>query len=124
METSRKIIKEASHKGPYVLHIIVCPRLMTYWWRKALRKDSKLMFTIPTGFYVWPNMCHDTLYIYLITPATRRSNWKGQWIIREKPTVHFLYGEFGGGYKSGSGKDTTWNPFHKKVILPDAGIPC
>ena len=88
METSMHMIAESRHNRPYVLHIIVCPRFMTHFWRKVLRKYTNLMFTIPTGLSVWPNNFHETFYTSLILPIIRRRNLKGPWVVEESQ----LYG--------------------------------
>jgi len=36
-------------KRPHLAHIVVCPRLMTAYWRKLLHKQSDLVFTLPCG---------------------------------------------------------------------------
>ena len=77
MKTAREIIAEARHKKPYVWHRIFFPLSIKHLRRKYLMKDTHLMFTIPKNLSVWPTTFHDTLYITLILPIIRRSNWKG-----------------------------------------------
>ena len=37
------------HMRPDLLHIFICPRLMTQRWRKHLYKLSDVLFNIPAG---------------------------------------------------------------------------
>ena len=76
METAMEMFVEASHMRPYILHLIVCPIFMIHLWRKALRKDTILIFTLPIGLYVWPKTFHKPLCITVVLPIISRSNLK------------------------------------------------
>ena len=75
METSMDMITEAIHNSSYLLHVIVCPLLMTHLWRKALSKGANYMFAIPTGLPVFTNIFNEPLCIVLVLTIIKRSNW-------------------------------------------------
>jgi hypothetical protein len=72
-------------KRPHLAHIVVCPRLMTAYWRKLLHKQSDLVFTLPCGVRpaVWPQDMFEPLLVgvclpFLLTPP---------WSRRQTPSV-------------------------------------
>ena len=81
METAMDMVVEARKNRPYVSNILVLLRLMTHLWVKEFIKDSNPMLTIPIGWPVLTNTCHEPLYISLIILIIRISNLKGLWFI-------------------------------------------
>ena len=71
------------HKRPQAVHIFVCPRLMTYSWRKTLGKNSDILFTVPVGLPVWPASQHEPLVFGICLPLLSHRPWafKGSSIV-------------------------------------------
>jgi hypothetical protein len=63
---------KARHKRPHNLHLIVVPRLMTGYWRRALVRESDGCFEIRLGFELWPRCEFEPLIVFLCCPF--RSN--------------------------------------------------
>ena len=66
MEVVLEMIAEVIQKKTFVMHVFVCPLLMTHLWRKKLGKNMDLMFTITTGLSCWPYACHEYLLCAVI----------------------------------------------------------
>jgi hypothetical protein len=45
---------DARHTRPTTLHVIAIPNIMTYLWRKTLRKLADVMLLVPLGNNIWP----------------------------------------------------------------------
>jgi hypothetical protein len=63
------------HKRTDLLHVFICPRLMTSRWRKRLYKLSDLLFNIPADCHPWPADMHEPLVDGLILPFLSVSPW-------------------------------------------------
>jgi hypothetical protein len=62
------------HKRDDLSHIFLCPRLMTYAWRKRLMKICDVVFTIPPGSRTfWPSSEHEPLLLGLTLRFSPRS---------------------------------------------------
>ena len=61
---------------PWNAHFFVCPALMTYHWRKQLRKVADVVVTIPAGGDLWPASCHEPLVIGLTCPLLAYRPWR------------------------------------------------
>ena len=60
----------ARHMNPYVPNIFICPRLMTFGWRKSLYKTADTIFYISAGGRdFWPREMHEPLVVGLISPS-------------------------------------------------------
>jgi hypothetical protein len=63
---------KARHKRPDNLHLIVVPRLMTGYWRRAMARESDGCFEIRLGFELWPRTEFEPLIVFVCCPF--RSN--------------------------------------------------
>lgn len=69
------------HKRPSLLHLFVCPRLMTHLWRKRLFKTADVLFVLPAGHRntVWADSMFEPLLVGIclpflpVHPLSRRS---------------------------------------------------
>ncbi len=69
-------LAKVTHKHPNHMHLIVIPRLMTFMWRKMLKKISDLVFTIPAGSDIWPLTHFEPLIVGICLPLSRHPPWK------------------------------------------------
>ena len=70
-------LEEARHKRKQHNHIVVIPRLMTYAWRKRLRKICDLVFELPPGARAhWPLPEHEPLVVGLTLRFSASSPWQ------------------------------------------------
>lgn len=70
-------LTRARHMDSYSTHIIICPRLMAYNWRKSLSKRADTIFYIEPGSRdFWPSNMHEPLTIGLILPFSLKFPWQ------------------------------------------------
>ena len=70
-------LEEARHKRKQHNHIILVPRLMTFAWRKRLRKICDLVFELPPGARPdWPASEHEPLVVGLTLHFSASSPWQ------------------------------------------------
>jgi len=70
-------LEEARHKRKQHNHIILVPRLMTFAWRKRLRKICDLVFELPPGARPdWPASEHEPLVVGLTLRFSASSPWQ------------------------------------------------
>lgn len=82
----------AHHKRPGSTHIFLCPRLMTYRWRKQLFKVADVAFEVPTSSLVWPNDMFEPLVVAVCLPFIRHRPWR----LRRSPRLVGLERELRG----------------------------
>jgi hypothetical protein len=65
------------HKRPSLLHLFVCPRLMTHLWRKRLFKTADVLFVLPAGHRnaVWAYDMFEPLLVGICLPFLPASPW-------------------------------------------------
>jgi hypothetical protein len=65
------------HKRTDLIHVFICPRLMTSRWRKRVHKLSDLLFNILAGCHpeLWLADMHEPLVVGLILPFLSVSPW-------------------------------------------------
>jgi hypothetical protein len=81
------------HKRDDLSHIFLCPRLMTYAWRKRLMKICDVVFTIPPGSRTfWPSSEHEPLLLGLTLRFSPRSPWQ----VKRCPQFLAMAGELQG----------------------------
>ena len=74
--TMEELIR-SRHMNPRVPHIFVCPRLMTYGWRKSLMKTAGTIFYVAPGSKsFWPKEMHEPLLIDLVLPFIDVYPWQ------------------------------------------------
>jgi hypothetical protein len=59
---------KARHKRPNNVHLVVVPRLMTGYWRRALSRESDGCFEIRVGFELWPMSEFEPLIVFVCLP--------------------------------------------------------
>jgi hypothetical protein len=89
------------HKRPEIVHIFICPRLMTHRWRKRLFKLSDLVFNVPAGCRdgIWPASMFEPLVVGLILPFLSAPPW----LRRNTPPILDLAGQLRGVCSSPQG---------------------
>jgi hypothetical protein len=65
----------ARHTRPTTFLVIAIPNIMTYLWRKTLRKLANVMLLVPLGNNVWPSSMHKSLTITIVAPLLDRVPW-------------------------------------------------
>jgi hypothetical protein len=81
------------HKRNNLSHIFLCPRLMTYAWRKRLIKICDAVLSIPPGSRTfWPATEHEPLILGL----TLRFSPCSPWQVKRCPQFLALAGELHG----------------------------
>jgi len=71
-------------KRPHLNHVVVCPRLLTQYWRKRLFKIADLVLELPPGVLsAWPNDMHEPLLLGL----TLRFSFRPPWQLRQSPPL-------------------------------------
>jgi hypothetical protein len=66
---------EARHTRPHVFHFVLIPNLMTYKWRKSLRKAADVLITIRVGPSIWETNMHESLTLAILCPLIHRAPW-------------------------------------------------
>ena len=70
-------LNRARHINPDVPHLFLCPRLMTYMWRKSLNKIADSIFYVSPGSKsFWSCDMHEPLIIVFILPFSRSAPWQ------------------------------------------------
>jgi hypothetical protein len=63
-------------KRPSLLHVFLCPRLMTHLWRKKLFKVADVVLDLPPGpCAVWPAYMHEPLLLAFVFPILSCPPW-------------------------------------------------
>jgi hypothetical protein len=63
-------------KRPSLLHVFLCPRLMTNLWRKKLFKVADIVLELPPGpCAVWPACMHEPLLLGFVFPLLSCPPW-------------------------------------------------
>ena len=61
-------LRKSRHKRPDLIHIFVCPKLMTPLWRKHLLRTCCFSFYVDPGLAHWPDSMHESLLIAVYLP--------------------------------------------------------
>jgi hypothetical protein len=70
-------LRRARLKRQESTHVLVCPRLMTPYWRRQLHRVSDLVFEIPAGAVdCWPSSHHEPLVVAIVFPFLRFRPWQ------------------------------------------------
>jgi hypothetical protein len=67
---------EVKHIFPNSKHVLICPSLMTGYWRKQLGKLADTLFTIKEKTCIWRKGMHEPLTIAFVCPLLSISLWK------------------------------------------------
>jgi hypothetical protein len=81
METVVEMFNEDRIAHPHIPHVFVVPRLMTHLWRKQLRKDADLLFTVACGASFWPSSMHEPLIVLIAFPFAHVPRYHGPWTV-------------------------------------------
>ena len=72
-----KLLAHSRHFNPYTSHVFVCPRLMTYTWRKMLLKTADSVFYVSPGCRsFWSCDMHETLTVGILVPFLLKNPWQ------------------------------------------------
>jgi len=64
-------------KRPHLMHVFLCPRLMTHMWRKKLFKVADLVLELPPGCNAaWPASMHEPLLLAFVLPFLTFCPWE------------------------------------------------
>ena len=69
-------LREARHKRTKSLHIFLCPRIMTMYWEKELRKVADFIIDIPPGETFWTVDMYEPLTFALVLPFKSFYPWQ------------------------------------------------
>ena len=75
-DVAAEFMAQAIHKRPSSTHIFLCPRLMTYRWRRTVQKASSLLVNVPVGTPIWEIDQHEPLILAISLPLSRDRPWK------------------------------------------------
>ena len=83
-------LARSRHVDPYTPHMFVCPRSMTFHWRKMLLKYADVVFYInPGSRSFWPHNMFEPLVLGLILPYSKSPPWQ----LKRSPQVLALESE-------------------------------
>ena len=74
-EVALEYLRVAVHRRPQLYHIFVCPKLMTFKWRKILLKSCDLSFYIDASSEHWPGAMHESLLVGMYLPLLHCYPW-------------------------------------------------
>jgi hypothetical protein len=57
-------------------HIFLCPRLLTFEWRRQLHRTADLVVFLPAGSDGWPEQMHEPLTLAFVFPFLPFSPWQ------------------------------------------------
>jgi hypothetical protein len=64
-------------KRPHLLHVFLCPRLLTNMWRKKLFKVADLVLELPPGCNdAWPTSMHEPFLLAFVLPFLFFCPWQ------------------------------------------------
>jgi len=76
-EVAVEELNVSRHKREFINHVWLCPRLMTYQWRKKLQRVSDIVFEVPAGARpFWPASNHEPLIVGLTLSFLSHSPWQ------------------------------------------------
>ena len=99
METVIAVFNEDRIAHPWNPHVFVVPRLVTHLWRKNLRKDADVLFTVQVGDHFWGPSQHEPLTIALVFPIVHVAGYRGPRLAVGTPEVGSLVQELNCGFK-------------------------
>ena len=99
MEVVMEMFNEDRLAHPRIPHVFCLPRLMTHLWRKQLKKDADVMFTVSTGASFWPKDMHEPLIISIVFPFAHVPNYRGPWSLKYSPETASLVRLLEAGFK-------------------------
>jgi hypothetical protein len=75
-DVALEALRKSLHKRPQHYHIFVCPKLMTYLWRKTLLRTCDFAFYVDPGVTEdWPETMHESLLIGVYLPLLPCPPW-------------------------------------------------
>ena len=69
-------LREARHKRTESLHIFMCPRIMSVYWEKELRKVADFIIDIPPGEAFWTENMYEPLTLAFVLPFKNFYPWQ------------------------------------------------
>jgi hypothetical protein len=74
-EVAVEYLRMSVHRRPQNTHVFVCPKLMTYKWRKALLRSCDFSFYVDPGCDHWSIDMHESLLIGIYLPLLPCYPW-------------------------------------------------
>jgi hypothetical protein len=99
-EAAVKQLVQARHARSSCWHVFVCPCVMTYRWRKVLRRAADVLLTIKPGPTFWPKGAYEPLTIAICCPYLNSPPH----YMRERPVVSCLYRDLSGVWEGSEAK--------------------
>jgi hypothetical protein len=70
-----ELLRISLHRRPQNTHVFVCPKLMTYKWRKAVFRSCDFSFYVDCSSNVWPENMHESLLVAVYLPLLPFYPW-------------------------------------------------
>lgn len=74
-DVALEALRKSVHKRPHHCHIFVCPKLMTYKWRKIMLRSCDLSFYVDPGEEHWKTEMYESLLIGIYLPLLPCYPW-------------------------------------------------
>ena len=74
-DVALELLRTSLHRRPQMCHVFVCPKLMTYKWRKSLLRSCDFSFYVDVGPTYWPKHMHESLLISVYLPLLPCYPW-------------------------------------------------
>jgi hypothetical protein len=70
-----QVLRKSIHKRPDAMHVFVCPKLMTYKWRKMLLRSCCLSFYVDVGPDYWKDEMFESVLCGIYLPLLPCPPW-------------------------------------------------
>ena len=74
-DVALEYVLKSIHKRPDCYHIFICPKIMTYRWRKHLLKNYDFSFYLDPIHSIWNPNQHESLLIAIFLPLLHCPPW-------------------------------------------------
>lgn len=74
-DVALEALRKSIHKRPDLTHLFVCPKLMTYKWRKIMLRSCDCSFYVDAGPEYWNTDMHESLLIGIYLPLLPCPPW-------------------------------------------------
>ena len=68
-------LRKSIHKRPHKLHVLIVPKIMTYYWRRQVFRTCDVSFYIDTGHPSWPLEMHESIFVAIYLPLLHCFPW-------------------------------------------------
>jgi hypothetical protein len=74
-DVSVEYLRMSIHRRPQNTHIFICPKLMTYKWRKAVLRSCDFSFYVDPGCLHWPSEMFESILVAVYLPLLPCYPW-------------------------------------------------